>query len=147
MWRHLVGIIVGVAIAAPAANAQATTLSGSIDGVSPEGTLSAQGFHQTITFEVMFTCTAGDVAAVEGFLFQAVGARRFGAVAFFSPEQILCTGERQTVTLTAPTTSDPPFLFVPGTAVGQVSLTVCDPTLSACDLADRMIIEIRLVHG
>jgi hypothetical protein len=142
--RYLIGIVLALAIA-PAGDAHAAIVSGTIDAVSPEAALSLPAFRQTVTFDIVFTCTARAVADIDAFLFQAVGGRRFGAGALFRSGPIPCSGEAQTVTLTAPATNDPPFLLVPGTAAGQVNLTVCDPALDACEVVDRMAFDVRLV--
>lgn len=154
MRRYFIAFVLGlVALAPPAASAQ-TTLAGWIDSVASEGTLSTRGLSQTISFDVTFTCTAGDFAVVEAQLDQSPGNRRFGAIIQFTSEPTLCTGEPQTLALTETVALQAPFVFVPGTArLFFVRLTVCDPTLSDCFLADEIQdslgtpLSIRLVPG
>jgi hypothetical protein len=153
MRRYFIAFVLGlVALAPPAASAQ-TTLAGSIDSFSSEGTLSRSGSSQTITFDVTFTCTAGDFAVLDAQLEQSIGGRHFGVGIVMISEPTLCTGEPQTATLTG-TGGNPPFVFVPGIAtVNFIRLTVCDPTLSVCELADEIqdslftMLRIQLVPG
>jgi hypothetical protein len=153
MRRYFIAFVLGLVALAPTAASAQTTLAGSIDSFSSEGTLSRSGSSQTISFDVTFTCTTGDLAVLDVELDQPIGGRHFFYGIQIISEPTPCTGEPQTLTLTGTFGTQPPFVFVPGAAyVFLAKLTVCDPTLGVCELADQVpdfpaTITIRLVPG